>query len=230
MQYLSYYAKNIRYIAPLLAEHFMDLESVEKAFKEYQELIQSKSQSLGLYQKYLDKLHDSWFIKTNITDERFSITLNDFTTHVFSDVIVGKNKLEVDHDKLVFPIQLDFEITNLSFNTVDENGDIRIIQPTTVSEYLFEQLLSISKEEIEIGLVVWKDGIGKQPGKHILILMRVKEIILSELQDNAWADIFGNAYDKYYEYFKSQREAGRYLSDQSTLYKLYDECAGQFRS
>jgi hypothetical protein len=109
-------------------------------------------------------------IKTNITSDKFSTTLNDFTTHVFSNVIVDKKKLDIAHDKLVFPIQLDFETTNLTFNTVDKDGNIQSIEPTTINEYLYEQIISFDKDKIEIGLVVWKDGIDEKPGQHILIL------------------------------------------------------------
>jgi len=55
----------------------------------------------------------------------------------------------------------------------------------------------------------------------------VKNITLTELQDNAWSEIFGNAYDNYYKYFKTQLDTGRYLSDQSNCYELYDEYEGQ---
>ena len=219
--------RNIQDIAPLLADHFVDIESDATTFEENNKLVADNAQRLGLYHKYLGLLHDSWFIKTNITADKFSITLNDFTTHVFSDVIVDKKKLGIDHDKLVFPIQLDFETTNLTFNTVDEDGNIQSIEPTTINEYLYEQIISIDNDKIEIGLVVWKDGIEEERGQHILILMSVKNITLTELQDNAWSEIFGNAYDNYYKYFKTQLDTGRYLSDQSNCYELYDEYEGQ---
>ncbi|TDG34814.1 hypothetical protein EZJ43_16705 [Pedobacter changchengzhani] len=220
----------IQDIAPLLADHFVDIESDAMTFDENNKLVADNAQRLGLYHKYLGLLHDSWFIKTNITADKFSITLNDFTTHVFSDVIVDKKKLKIDHDKLVFPIQLDFETTNLTFNTVDEEGNIKSIEPTTINEYLYEQIISIDKEKIEIGLVVWKDGIDDEQGQHILILLNVKNITLTELQGNAWKEIFGNTYDNYYKYFKTQLDTGRYLSDQSICYELYDEYEGQINS
>lgn len=219
--------RNIQDIAPLLADHFVDIENDATTFEKNNELVADNAQRLGLYHKYLGLLHDSWFIKTNVTSDKFSITLNDFTTHVFSDVIVDKKKLNIDHDKLVFPIQLDFETTNLTFNTVDEDGNIQSIEPTTINEYLYEQVISIDKDKIEIGLVVWKDGVDDKPGMQILILMSVKNITLTELQDNAWTEIFGNTYDNYYKYFKKQLDTGRYLSDQSICYELYDEYEGQ---
>lgn len=219
--------RNIQDIAPLLAYHFVDIESDPTTLEENNKLVSDNAQLLGLYHKYLGLLHDSWFIKTSITADKFSITLNDFATHVFSDVIVDKKKLDIAHDKLVFPIQLDFETTNLTFNTVDENGNIQSIEPTTINEYLYEQVISIDNEKIEIGLVVWIDGIVDKPGQHILILMSVKNIALTELQNNAWTEIFGNAYDNYYNYFKTQLDTGRYLCDQSKCYELYDEYEGQ---
>ena len=205
--------RNIQDIAPLLAGYFMDIESDETTFEENNKLVTHNAQRLGLYHKYLGLLHDSWFMKTNFTADKFSITLNDFTTHVFSDVIVDKKKLNIDHDKLVFPIQVDFETTNLTFNKVDEDGNIQSIEQTNISEYLCEQIISIENDEIEIGLVVWKDGIDDERGQNILILMSVKNITLTELQDNAWKEIFGNTYDNYYKYFKTQLDTGRYLSD-----------------
>jgi hypothetical protein len=215
--------RNIQDIAPLLAGHFMDVESDATAFEENNKLVADNAQRLGLYRKYLGLLHDSWFIDTNITADKFSITLNDFTTHVFSDVIVDKKKLNIEHDKLVFPIQLDFEITSITFNTVDEDDNIQPIEPASINEYLYEQIISIKNDKIEIGLVVWKDGIDDNAGQHILILMNVKNIIMKELQDNAWAAIFGTSYDNYYKYFKAQLDTGRYLSDQLNCYELYDE-------
>lgn len=221
--------RNIQDIAPLLADHFVDIDSDVTSFQNNKKLVDNNSQRLGLYHKYLGLLHDSWFIKTNITPDKFSITLNDFAIHVFSDVIVDKKKLDIDHDKLVFPIQLDFETTNLTFNTVDEHGNLQSIEPTSINEYLYEQVISIDNDKMEIGLVVWKDGIDDEPGQRIFILMGVKNITLEELQGNAWTEIFGNAYDNYYKYFKTQRETGRYLSDQSNCYELYDECEGQVK-
>jgi hypothetical protein len=53
--------------------------------------------------------------------------------------------------------------------------------------------------------------------------MSVKNITLTELQQDAWTKLFGNDYDNYYKYFKRQLDSGRYLFDQSHCYELYDE-------
>ena len=213
----------IQNIAPLLADDFVDFEVNKKTRKEYLKLITDNSNQLGLYQKYLGVLHDSWVINTNITQDIFSITLNDFTTHVFADVINDKQKLKINHDKLVFPIQLDFGLISYSFNIVDEEGFILQIDPTSFDEYLSEQIISVNNDWIEIGLVVWKNGIKNERGQRLLILIKAKSILLTEFRDKAWIDIFSDKYIEYFEYFKSQFDKGRFLSDQSTCNKLIEE-------
>src|SRR5690606_14587107 len=113
--------RNIQDIAPLLADHFVDFESDVKTLEENNKLVADNAQRLGLYHKYLGLLHDRSNIKTNNTTVRYSTTLHEFTTHVFSNVIVDKKKIKIDHHNLVFPIRIDFETTNLTFNKVDEN-------------------------------------------------------------------------------------------------------------
>jgi hypothetical protein len=213
----------IQDIAPLLADDFVDFDVNTKTRKKYLKLVTDNSLRLGVYKKYLGLLHDSRVISTNVTKEKFSITLNDFTTHVFADVIVDRQKLKIEHDNLVFPIQIDFEITNLTFNTVDESGNIKNIEQTNFDDYLYEQIISVDNDIIEVGLVVWKNGIKNERGQHILILISAKDILLTELQDKAWADLFADKYNEYYKYFKSQLDLGRYLSDQSLCNELIDE-------
>ena len=215
--------EKIHKIAPLLADHFVDHDCDYSTIKRNKKLVDENAQRLGGFYKYLGFLHDSWVLKTDITQNKFSILLNDFTTHVFSDVIVDKKKLDIIHDKLVFPILIEFEINSVTYNTVDEDGTIRPIEPLTINEYLYEQVISIDHENIEIGFVVWKNGIKRKRGQQILILVNAKNINLTEMQDQAWNKIFGISYDNYYEYFKSQLLTGRYLSDQSICYELYDE-------
>ena len=214
---------HIQDLAPLLAEHFVDIELAPTIYAANQALVVDHAQRLGRYNQYLGLLHDSWVLNINLTTDRFSILLNDFTTHVFSDELTDRKKLGIPHDLLVFPIQIDFEITSLSYNTVDETGQIKLILPVTVHEYLYEQVISINTDQIELGLVVWQNGIDEGPGRHILILLNAKNIILTELQKKAWTNIFGDAYDDYYQFFRDQFDTGRYLSDQSSCKALLDE-------
>ena len=212
----------IQNIAPLLADYFVDFEPNSETKEKYSKLVMDNSQRLGLYFKYLTFLHDSWFIETKLTEKLFTIKLNDFTTHVFADALIRKKSLDITHDKLIFPIHIVFEIIDLSFNTVNDDGIIKEIERTDIHEYLYEQILSIEDDKIDLGLVVWKN-IKNKPGKQILILMSVKNINMTEFQDKAWSNLFGNKFDDYYEYFKLQLETGRYLSDQSLCEELIDE-------
>lgn len=213
--------KNIQSIAPLLAAHFVDDEDSE-IYEIHTELINKNELRIGLFKKYIGSLSDSWILKTEIAQRKFSILLNDFATHVFADAIIERKGLKIDHDKLIFPVQIDFEITDLTFNTVDENGIINTIDPVEVDEYLDEQVISCDKNSIKIGLVVWKNS-KDDPGESLLILMDVKNISVIESQEAAWKQIFDEEYINYYQYFKSQFLIERYLSDQTIGKELIDE-------
>lgn len=213
----------IQEIAPLLAEQFIDFDADSETVANYNKLLNANSQRIGLYYQYLPLLHDSWFLDTTLTEKKYSTIINDYTRYLFSLALIERKKLEIDRDDLVFPIHIDFKITELTFNRVDDNGIITLIEPTTIDVYLYEQILNVDADAIELGLVVWKNY-QDEPGEHILILMKVKEIVVTEYQDKSWALIFGNKYDDYLDYFKSQLKEGRYLSDQS----LCDELIAEF--
>lgn len=185
-------------------------------------MVRINESRLGLYHKYIGHLHDSWILKTELTRDKFSLFLNDFATHVFADVIVAEKGLEIEHDKLIFPLQIDFEITDLTFNMVDESGIIKTINPVEIDEYLDEQIISCNKNSIKIGLVAWQNNdVGA--GQSILILIDAKNMSVIEGQENAWRQIFSNEYMNYYQYFKSQFLIGRFLSDQNICKKLIEE-------
>ena len=215
--------RKIQDLAPLLADNFLDFDTEKTLHENNQKLVADNVSLFGLFHKYLGRLHDSWVLETSITPEKFSITLNDFTTHVFADTIVEKKNLKIDHDKLVFPVQIDFEISSLTYNSVDEFGNIKTIKPTTINEYLDEQIISMDNGKVEIGLVVWKSGSSKRRGRHILILLSTIKNTVIEGQLNAWTSVFGHQFDKYYDYFKMKLESGQYLSDQTICQNLVDE-------
>ncbi len=215
--------KKIQEIAPYLADIFIDFEQSQNDQERYRELYNKSASRLGKYFDYLPRLHDCWFIETKLTKNRFEMKLNDFTTHVFADALIKKKKIKIDEDKLIFPLSIDFEITNLTFNKVDEDtGIITEIEPTEIHEYLYEEILSVDTNNIELAIVVWKENMDKA-GEQILILLSVKEVILTEFQDEYWQKLFGNKYSHYYQYFKSQLGEGRYLSDQSLCEELIEE-------
>lgn len=214
--------KTIKGVAPLLANIFTDYDADKQTLQRYLELVEENSHQLGLLYKYFYRLHDSRLIKAKLTRNKFVMILDHFTTHIFAEMLVKIKNLKIDHDLLVFPIRFEFEILNLSFNKVRKNGKIIKIKPTNFHEYLYEQIISINGNLLEIGLVVWKTRKRKQ-SKYILILIKAKNINVVELQQQAWKNIFRNNFNDYFGYFKSQFDRGRYLNDDSNCRELIEE-------
>lgn len=218
--------RNIRTIAPFLAEDFVDMDDPIFDMDKYSVLLTENSNRLKKFRKYLIWiLHDSWITDIEIKSDKFEMKLNDFSTHVFADAIVEKFKIDVDHDKLDFPVIIELNGNlNIEFFRVKENGDIESIDQITVDEYLGEQILKLNNDLIEIAFELWHSNPNEDlPGKRILMIASAKEINLAENQKKAWKAIFGNKYDDYYQYFKEQFERDRYVSDYTECLKLVDE-------
>lgn len=215
--------KNIKEAAPLLAYYFIDEDLNASLFEANKRMTDRWTHRLGLFRKYIGVLHDSPIIESEIADAKFSLVLNDFETHLFACTVAAKNHDAVDHDRLVFPLRFDFETTRVVFHLVDAEGDLPIIAPTAVNTYLAGQIVSVDHDEMEIALLVSKEGADDGPYETILIVMRVKELGVTEYQDLAWLDLFDETYKGCYTFFKEQRSKGRYLSDQSQCMALYEE-------
>jgi hypothetical protein len=212
---------NILTVAPMLAEDFVEKSDARFDAGEYQQFIHDNKARLGLFGKYLIcKFHDSWVINTNISDNLFSVILNDFSTHVFADAIIEKKNLNIEHEKLVFPIQLDFKTNaKATFNEVDDDGNLTEINPVKLDEYLYEQIISIENNKVEIAFEFWK----AKPGKRFILLLTATEIVVLEKQDNAWKGLFSSEFDDYYQYFKKHFDSDRYVSDYTRCLELVDE-------
>lgn len=217
--------KNVLDIAPQLAYYLLD--DVETSVFDSVDLPDSAKHRIGRYYEHFGLLHDSWILKTTVTPQNFQISLNDFTTHVFAEALVLKKRLNIKDERLVFKIDIEFEIQAVTFNTVDDDGLLDEIKPINVNEYLYEQVISVTDSLIDIGLIAWVSSQKRKPGKHILILVRANSISLNDHRDRDWESIFSNDYDIYYTRFKAELSAGRYLSDQSLCNILIDEIDGE---
>jgi hypothetical protein len=199
--------RNIQTVAPFLADNFVDLEEPIFDRDEYSNILNQNSAKLGVFMKYLIcKLHDSLVIELTQNLDNLKIKLNDFATHVFADAIVEKKKINIPHDNLVFPLTIELK-GNLAFtcNTVDDRGFLREIGIIDVDEYLYEQVIKIENDNIEIAFQFWKSALeGEKSGKDIVLIVSARELIITEKQAQAWNEIFGNEYDEYYEHFKGQ--------------------------
>lgn len=224
--------KYIQDIVPFLAEDFLDILESNFDLNKYQNLIKNNSNILKNFTKYIPcKLHDSWIIDFKLNSEKLIITLNDFTTHVFSDAIVDKYDIKIDHKKLVFPLILEFyENLKVDFYEVEENGLMKSIDLLNSIknlgefEYLGEQILNIKLGFVEIAFEFWIRNPTKYENEYrILIIVSANKHELIENQEIEWKKIFGNTFDDLYNFFKIEFEKGRYLSDYSKCIELIEE-------
>ena len=218
--------RNIQTIAPFLADDFLDLEEAIFDQDMYSVFLDKNADQLGLFKKYLIcKLHDSWVIDVKQELDKLTISLNDFSTYVFADTLIGKYNLPINSDYISFPLILEFEGNlKVEYNTVEDNGNLIQINPTKIDEYLYEQVKQIDNEKIEIVFHFWKSNIKEdRPGERIIVIASAQKIRIIENQNNAWTEVFGNKFDELYKYFKQQFNSDRYVSDQNECEKLIDE-------
>jgi hypothetical protein len=218
--------RNIKEIAPLLADDFVDLEGSIFDIELYAEFLNKNSDKLGIFKKYLIcKLHDSWIINIINQNDSFLIELNDFSTYVFAHSIIDKFKLSINADNIAFPLTIELKGNlKLEYYKVDDFGNLIEIEPLKLDEYLYEQVSKIKKDRIEIVFHFWKSNLDvDEPGERVIVIASAQNIVLTENQDKAWNEIFGNKYDKYYEYFKEQFDSDRYVSDHNECAKLITE-------
>jgi len=112
----------------------------------------------------------------------------------------------------------------VEFNTVEDDGELKQIYSTQLDVYLYEQVTNIDNENIEIVFHFWKSNIkDDKPGERIILIVSAKSLNISESQDQAWTEVFGNKFDELYKYFKEQFNSDRYVSDHNECEKLIDE-------
>jgi len=218
--------RNIQTIAPLLADDFVDLDEPIFDTNKYSVFLDTNIKRLGIFKKYLIcKLHDSWVIDVNQDNDKFKIRLNDFSTYVFADTIVERYKLAIDSDHISFPLTIELAGNlKVEFNTVEDDGELKQIYSTQLDVYLYEQVTNIDNENIEIVFHFWKSNIkDDKPGERIILIVSAKSLNISESQDQAWTEVFGNKFDELYKYFKEQFNSDRYVSDHNECEKLIDE-------
>ena len=85
---------------------------------------------------------------------------------------------------------------------MDDFGNLIKIEPLKLDEYLYEQVSKIENNRIEIVFHFWKSNLDtEKPGERIIVIASAKNIVLTENQDKAWNEIFGNKYDKDMEHW-----------------------------
>ncbi len=206
----------IQTVAPFLANQFIDSATHTFDFTAYESFLAQHAEQLGSFKKYLiDKLHDSKVLEIAHNHEQLRIVLDDFNTLVFAEALLSKKQPALHPESFTFPITLEFQGNpSIHYYQVTPEGVLHPIPPVPVDEYLYEQVTQITNQCIEIAFKFWKSG---SPGKAILVMVSSQQLTVTEGQDEAWQQVFGDQFDAYYSYFKEQFNEGRYLSD-------YQEC------
>ena len=218
--------RNIQTVAPLLADDFVDLDEPIFDTDKYSDYLDNNARRLGTFKKYLIcKLHDSWVFNRKQENDNFTITLNDFSTYVFADTLIEKSNLPIDSDHISFPLTIELaENIKVEFNKIDDDGNLIQIDPTELDVYLYEQVTNLDQEKIEIVFHFWKSNLkDDKPGERIIVIVSAKYLNVTENQDQAWREVFGDKFNSLYKYFKEQFDSDRYVSDHNECEKLIDE-------
>ena len=215
--------RNITSVAPFLASDFVDLVEPTFNIEAYQEFIDKHRTALGTFQNYLiSKLHDSRVIEVITTANEFTIVLNDIVTFDFAQAVINEKGLPIDIKLLTFPVSLRlFDNPAVKYYQVEDNGDMIEIEPVSLHEYLYEQVLRLEDNLIEIGFTFWQDR--SHAGERFIVIVQANQIDVEEKQFFAWKQAFGEDLNGYYFYFKEQFDSDRYIYDCEVNKKLVEE-------
>ncbi len=179
-------SNNIKDIAPILANVFMqDFVLTESLLCEYQKYYHSKQEKLGLLYNYLNnQMSDYEIISIKKNDQLLTMVINDLNYCLMAEDIAREKNLEAEIQNVLFPCIFTFQgIKHYSISEVGENGELTEISDYSVisnPQILFDQLIYIDKDTIELGISLWK-YIGKT-GKNFLLLITANNFEVLETQ------------------------------------------------
>jgi len=215
-------SRKIQDIAPLIADDFINYEVEEQTLQEYRDLLEKEKHRLGLYYDYLPLLHDSRILDVSFSDTRFTLFLNDYSRYSMASALVDKKGYDVDKAQMQFPIEIDFDVSSMIFNSVDESGTLHETEPVVPDVLLYEQIIAFKEDTMEVALVFLKEH-ADADDEYILVILTVKEIQLLELQDKNWWQYFDESSRPYLDIYKAELAKGAWVSDQWVCEKLINE-------
>lgn len=213
-------------IAPLQASDWVDDIDPDLDINKYLHFLNQNADTLGTFKKYLPcKLHNSWVTDFEINPKKLRIAMNDFSTHVFADAIIERKNLKINHDLLVFPVNIELQgnVESVAY-TVDEDGTVHEMELPSIDEYLGEQIVELDDTHVKIVFQLWRSAKAHETfGERIAVVAYADRMVFIEKQDEAWKHVFGNKYAAYYQYYKKQFYSGRYVSDYGICLEIVDE-------
>ena len=211
---------NIINTAPFLADFFVDTEIDMSIYEEYKAWLNQKSTLIGPFYKYItSSLHDSEIIGTDFSDNNFTLRLNHSCTELFANVICERNAIDIDHKRLIFPVEICFNKARFHYYKIAGNGQMRHVKPVKTDNYLGEQIISANDNGISLGFVLWR----YKPRGHFYLAIHAMSIEVNELQESAWKSFFGERHMDAYHYFQENFNTGLFLNNQTQCEILYDE-------
>lgn len=203
------YYKRIQKLCPGIADCFTE----RKLKKEARELYENKYEQIKgttLY-SYLRYLHDSQILEFIKNKNEISIMMNDFIFTNFIYALCEYKKINIDFKKQIFPVTFIFKnLKNYSFNKVKESGIIKSIDTIkfkNCKEYLYDEIISLDENGIEIGFVFYTNKREK-----ILFLISSCKIDIIENQLENFKKIFGEDYNGVLSVYLKRRQREEYLS------------------
>jgi hypothetical protein len=222
--------ENMKEFVPTFLENYTNEEVSQDVYQNYNKKIINYKKYIGIGAKYFfGHLHDSYILSCKKIDGNLYLKLNDISTLEFACALINKMKLKIDKRKLIFPLKIISENTDyLSLNIVDINGKIYENKFVRLSEYLYEEIIEWTNENIKIAFDLWSKKsynlcLGKIKRNRYLLLLHCKKLIINENQLKYWNKYFGEKYNKYYSVFLEERDKGEYLSDYSLCSKLIEK-------
>ncbi|QQO09988.1 hypothetical protein [Breznakiella homolactica] len=217
---------NIKDIAPTLIEQFTDMTADPSVCDEYNKKKDILRNRMGTANKYFfGHLHDSEILSQRRTKNDVIIYLNDYAALHFALALIKKKDIKINQNRLKFPVVIRaMGVKHFSVNKVNpSSGHIKKCKTFTSigANYLYKEIIEWESNAVEIAFNYFKTK--SYPDCNFLVLLSCEKILIKEKQETYWNKYFTGNYYKYYQYFLSERNKLRFLSDYGLCEELLNE-------
>ena len=218
--------KNIRKIAPLLAESFLNFKVDAEYRRNYYRSIKDKKELLGDFYDLMGNwyLHDSLILQNKTIDDIFHLILSDNTTHTFAKALAEQQDIAFD-DTQQFKLAIEFLLNSeVEYFIIQPGGELEPSKPVELSEFLDTQFL-MAKGSKKLAIIATSTN----EKRYLLVIdIQATKVIFNQRQD--WQQLFGNTYDVFYERFQAMLKKGHFLGDQNICEELIEKWTNSQKS
>jgi hypothetical protein len=152
---------------------------------EYQGYYNLKQDALGTLTKYFNnQMSDYEILSMKSDNDCLKIEINDLNYCLMAEEMVREKNLNIEIQDLKFPCTLCFQgIQHYTISQVGTNGELVEIPDYSLvsnAQILFDQLIYVDNDNIEIGFSIWKYMGGT--GHNFLLLISAKTCQVLETQ------------------------------------------------